>query len=335
MLPEGTPSPEKQSNEHENPEAENASEGSSFQDQSFTESPEPGITGATSDADGYGAAPETASGNQDDAHASPPPLPSTTAHAAPVVEAREVQAQSVPPQVAAQTPPQVPAQGYQQQGNASPLGQQLPPTQPQVPGTLPPGYYQNPVLGQAHGPQPGQPQGYFPGQQPQQPAYPFGYYMPGMPYPPQGYQQPAVPPQMPPHIPHAGYMAQQPQAYQGSTPPPTPAPSPVQPAGVQPNFGNVQSPPNYTGPTGPQYSKKPRSFMVEAIAVSLICCQPLGIAAIVNAANVNARYYNGDLHGARLASEAARRWIIWAIVMAVVVGFAVVALQFMLAMGRF
>jgi hypothetical protein len=74
---------------------------------------------------------------------------------------------------------------------------------------------------------------------------------------------------------------------------------------------------------------------MEAIVLTVLLCQPLGIVAIINASNVNSRYYNGDYYGARLASEAARRWIIWGLVLAVAVGLAVVGLEFLLSFGLF
>ena len=54
--------------------------------------------------------------------------------------------------------------------------------------------------------------------------------------------------------------------------------------------------------------QRPKNWLVEAILVTLFCCLTFGIAAIVNAANVNGRYDAGDHEGARRASEQARKW---------------------------
>lgn len=54
--------------------------------------------------------------------------------------------------------------------------------------------------------------------------------------------------------------------------------------------------------------QRPKNWLVEAILVTLFCCLPFGIAAIVNAANVNSRYDAGDQEGALRASEEARKW---------------------------
>ena len=52
----------------------------------------------------------------------------------------------------------------------------------------------------------------------------------------------------------------------------------------------------------------PKSWLVESILVTILCCLPLGIAGIVNASKVESRWYAGDKAGARRASEEAGRW---------------------------
>jgi hypothetical protein len=50
------------------------------------------------------------------------------------------------------------------------------------------------------------------------------------------------------------------------------------------------------------------NYLVQAILVTLFCCLPFGIVAIVYAAQVNSRLQAGDTSGARHASGNARMW---------------------------
>ena len=53
------------------------------------------------------------------------------------------------------------------------------------------------------------------------------------------------------------------------------------------------------------------NYLVHAILVTLFCCLPLGIPAIVFAAQVNAKAEAGDIEGAWEASRKAKTWV-WA-----------------------
>ena len=57
-----------------------------------------------------------------------------------------------------------------------------------------------------------------------------------------------------------------------------------------------------------QQQNPPKSYLVESILVTVFCCMPFGIVGIVNAANVESRFKNGDYDGAIKASEEAKRW---------------------------
>ena len=54
--------------------------------------------------------------------------------------------------------------------------------------------------------------------------------------------------------------------------------------------------------------RPPKTWLVESILVTLFCCLPFGIAGIVNASKVEARFNSGDADGAIRASEEAGRW---------------------------
>ncbi len=55
---------------------------------------------------------------------------------------------------------------------------------------------------------------------------------------------------------------------------------------------------------------KPDNYLVWAILSTLFCCVPLGIVAIVFAAQVDSKYATGDYAGALIASGRARLWSI-------------------------
>jgi hypothetical protein len=50
------------------------------------------------------------------------------------------------------------------------------------------------------------------------------------------------------------------------------------------------------------------NYLAQSILVTLFCCLPFGIVAIVNAAQVNGKLAAGDIAGARAASDRAKMW---------------------------
>lgn len=58
----------------------------------------------------------------------------------------------------------------------------------------------------------------------------------------------------------------------------------------------------------------PDTYLIWAVVVTVLCCLIPGIIAIVNAASVSTRYYNGDIEGAERASRRTQIWIIISIV---------------------
>ncbi len=53
------------------------------------------------------------------------------------------------------------------------------------------------------------------------------------------------------------------------------------------------------------------NYLVQSILVTLFCCLPFGIVAIVFAAQVNSKAQAGDIQGAMQASKQAKTWC-WA-----------------------
>jgi len=52
------------------------------------------------------------------------------------------------------------------------------------------------------------------------------------------------------------------------------------------------------------------NYLVFAILVTVFCCLPSGIAAIIYAAQVNTKLQAGDLAGAQQASKNAKMWVL-------------------------
>lgn len=89
------------------------------------------------------------------------------------------------------------------------------------------------------------------------------------------------------------------------------------PAGGQPPYG---APPPPGGQPGYGYSPPPPTHLVWAILVTIFCCLPLGIGAIVFAVQVNSKWAAGDVQGAYLSSRRAKLFSIWAMILGLISG---------------
>ncbi|MEO6987268.1 MAG: CD225/dispanin family protein [Aquihabitans sp.] len=113
-----------------------------------------------------------------------------------------------------------------------------------------------------------------------------------------------------------------------SWPAPTPPP---------PNFGASGGAPGYQppgqgyAPPGPGYpahgqaqwgggAGKPENGLVVSILVTLFCCLPFGVVAIVNSAKVDSLWNSGDAAGAHQAAAEAKRWTNYAAIAGLIVG---------------
>jgi hypothetical protein len=75
------------------------------------------------------------------------------------------------------------------------------------------------------------------------------------------------------------------------------------------------------------------NYLIQAVLVTLCCCLPGGVVAIVYAAQVNSKLATGDIPGAQAASRNAKLWcmisggigIAAALIYAVVVGMAMMS----------
>lgn len=69
------------------------------------------------------------------------------------------------------------------------------------------------------------------------------------------------------------------------------------------------------------------THLLRSILVTLFCCLPLGIVAIVYAAKVSGLVAAGQIAEAKTASEAAGKWSLWGLIAGLVVGVISVFLQ--------
>jgi hypothetical protein len=80
-------------------------------------------------------------------------------------------------------------------------------------------------------------------------------------------------------------------------------------------------PPTPTAATAPAPSFQPQqhvpSYLVPAIFSTLCCCLPLGVVAIIYAAQVNTKLQAGDIPGALEASRKAKMWFWLAVVLGI------------------
>lgn len=73
------------------------------------------------------------------------------------------------------------------------------------------------------------------------------------------------------------------------------------------------------------------NYLVQAILVTIFCCLPLGIPAIVFAAQVNGKLSAGDITGAQDSSRKAKMWC-W-ITFGVGLGLAILWILFYVLLG--
>jgi len=85
-------------------------------------------------------------------------------------------------------------------------------------------------------------------------------------------------------------------------------------------------------PPAPQ--PKIQNYLIPAIIVTLCCCLPGGIVAIVYAGQVNTKLQAGDIAGAQAASNNAKLWCLISAGVGLVGSVIYLALTFMGALGN-
>lgn len=87
-------------------------------------------------------------------------------------------------------------------------------------------------------------------------------------------------------------------------------------------------PPGYPGyPPQPPAGQAPKNYLVWSILVTIFCCIPFGIVAIVKSSQVNGLWAQGRYADAQASSDSARKWIIWSVVVGLIVNAIVIAVN--------
>jgi Na+-driven multidrug efflux pump len=78
-------------------------------------------------------------------------------------------------------------------------------------------------------------------------------------------------------------------------------------------------PPGYPGYPPPQPAgEAPKNYLVWSILVTLFCCLPFGIVAIVKSSQVNGLWAQGRYPEAQASADSARKWVIWSVVVGLI-----------------
>lgn len=90
--------------------------------------------------------------------------------------------------------------------------------------------------------------------------------------------------------------------------------------------------PPYAGT--PSRGQRPQNYLAWAIITTLCCgCLPLGIVAIVYAAQVDSKFHAGDYAGAQASSDSAKMWCMVSFGLGLAGGLAYFALIFLSALA--
>jgi hypothetical protein len=71
-------------------------------------------------------------------------------------------------------------------------------------------------------------------------------------------------------------------------------------------------PPGY--PPQPPTGQAPQNYLVWSILVTLFCCLPFGIVAIIKSTQVSGLWQSGQYAEAQAAADSAKKWVIWSVV---------------------
>lgn len=112
--------------------------------------------------------------------------------------------------------------------------------------------------------------------------------------------------------------------------PPSTSPSYSPPISSEPQYTPPMSytpPSGYSSPSTIPGGTPPPNYLWQSIVVTLLCCLPLGIPAIIFSTKVNSTFALGDLAGAEAYSKKAKLWCIIALALGLVINLIIITLQ--------
>jgi len=95
--------------------------------------------------------------------------------------------------------------------------------------------------------------------------------------------------------------------------------------------GYPPPPPGYPPQQPP--GQAPNNHLVWSILVTLFCCLPLGIVAIIKSTQVNGLWQSGQYAEAQAAADSARKFVMWSVIIGIAVDIIYVIV--MVASGGF
>jgi Interferon-induced transmembrane protein len=88
----------------------------------------------------------------------------------------------------------------------------------------------------------------------------------------------------------------------------------------------AQPPPPAYPPPQPA-GQAPKNYLVWSILVTLFCCLPLGIVAIVKSSQVNGLWAQGLYAEAQAAADSAKKWVTWSVIVGLIVNVIVIGIN--------
>lgn len=77
----------------------------------------------------------------------------------------------------------------------------------------------------------------------------------------------------------------------------------------------------------PSGMAEPANYLWQSIVVTVLCCLPFGIPAIIFSTKVKPAYQSGDYQGALDASKKAKMWCLVALILGLIANILVIGLQ--------
>jgi hypothetical protein len=86
-------------------------------------------------------------------------------------------------------------------------------------------------------------------------------------------------------------------------------------------------PPGYGYPPQQPAGQAPKNYLVWSILVTLFCCLPLGIVAIIKSSQVNGLWAQGRYAEAQASADSAKKWVTWSVIIGLIVNVIVIGVN--------